>query len=563
MFGSASLASDPQSSDIPTLAPGTLFGGYRIAERIGTGGLAEVYAAKDLYAEREVAMKALRPEYCALPEFVERMKREAIVTTQLRHRNIVMCWAAGVAGRRPWLALERLHGVTLRQKVRQEGRLWPHDALSFVRQAALALDAAHRRGIVHRDIKPENLFIERQRLVLLDFGFAKADCHGSVTDPFATPGTIAYMAPEQILRKPAEPRTDLYALGICAYEALAGQHPFVSEPDAWPSDDVMAQFHLEDPPYPLTELIEGFPPSIWSVIEKCLSKNPNSRYADAQTLAAALLDQERKLTFEHPRTRYEDLSELWQSWRQIGCSRPVRTSPRPSAQLQDRNREVRAERPSANQDLRRGATALTVTASPCTRGSTSIRRTRGLIITLIDSDSDHCVGSWNSIYFMVWRHDTPVATAQRVRSGIVAFAKEHRRIGVVTLIEEPASLPPPDSRKVLAGLMDDVEDFVTRSAVVCEGTGFRAAAFRAASTGIALLANYSFPHRVFAQIDLGAPWLAEGMTEETGRRFHPEDIAVAVEEISGRGNSIPVPKSRYADASNGHESVGPRSRIDV
>jgi serine/threonine protein kinase len=304
MLASASSALDHESTDRPTLAPGTIFGGYRIDQRIGRGGIAEVFAAKELYAGREVALKTLRPEYCALPEFVERMKREAILTTQLRHRNIVMCFGAGVVGRRPWLALERLGGLTLRQKLQQSGPLWPHEVLSLVRQAAMGLHAAHRRGIVHRDIKPENLFIERQRLILLDFGFAKAESHGSVTDPFATPGTIAYMAPEQILRKPADPRTDLYALGICAYEALAGQHPFTNAPDVWPTDDVMAQFHLEDPPYPLTELIGGFPPAIWNIIEKCLSKDPTKRYPDAQRMAAALLDQERKLTRDPSHERF-------------------------------------------------------------------------------------------------------------------------------------------------------------------------------------------------------------------------------------------------------------------
>jgi serine/threonine protein kinase len=265
-----------ESRDAPSLAPGTTLAGYQIDQRIGAGGIAEVYAAKDTYSEREVALKTLRAKYCSLPEFVERMRREAIVTTQLRHRNIVMCWAAGLTHRRPWLALERLHGATLRQSL-QERPLWPHDVLSIMRQAAHALDAAHRHGIVHRDIKPENLFIERQRLVLLDFGFAKIECNGPATDPFVMPGTIAYMAPEQILHKPPDARTDLYALGICAYEALAGRHPFVNERDVWPSDDVMAQFHLEDPPYPLTELVEGFPPGIWSIVERCLSKNPSKR----------------------------------------------------------------------------------------------------------------------------------------------------------------------------------------------------------------------------------------------------------------------------------------------
>jgi hypothetical protein len=122
------------------------------------------------------------------------------------------------------------------------------------------------------------------------------------------------MAPEQILRKPADPRTDLYALGICAYEALAGQHPFTNAPDVWPTDDVMAQFHLEDPPYPLTDVFAGFPPSIWTVVAKCLSKNPSDRYADAQAMAAALSEQERFLMHEYPRWRFEDLSDLSHFW---------------------------------------------------------------------------------------------------------------------------------------------------------------------------------------------------------------------------------------------------------
>jgi hypothetical protein len=135
---------------------------------------------------------------------------------------------------------------------------------------------------------------------------------------------------------------------------------------------------------------------------------------------------------------------------------------------------------------------------------------------------------------MVWRRDTVASVARRVHAGIVQFARQHERIGVVTLIEERASLPPVDARKELAALMNEVEPFAVRSAVICEGTGFRAAAFRAASTGIALLANYSFPHRVFASIELGGAWLIKGLTEEMGAKYRVQEIGRAVNQIRGK-----------------------------
>jgi hypothetical protein len=155
-------------------------------------------------------------------------------------------------------------------------------------------------------------------------------------------------------------------------------------------------------------------------------------------------------------------------------------------------------------------------------------------IKIFESDEHHCVGSWGDIYVMVWRRDTVASTARRVHADIVAFARTHKRIGVVTLIEERASLPPADARKVLAALMNEGEPYTIRSAVVCEGTGFRAAAFRAASTGIALLANYSFPHRVFASVELGGAWLVKGVNEETGATYRVQEISRVVNQIRGK-----------------------------
>ncbi len=321
--------------DAPNLEPGTIVGHFRIDRYIGGGGLAEVYGAADLHTKREVAIKILKQQWCLGPEFVLRTQREGIVLAGLEHRNIVKCWEAGqleagpgVPHARPWLAIELLFGSTLYEELKESGRLWPHDAISLGRQLAQALDLAHSRDIIHRDITPANLFIDKRRrkpsdlrlveqwrLVVIDFGLSKVGGVESITDPNGAPGTVAYMAPEQFRRGPVDARTDVYAVGMCLYEAITGEHPFERRCSGVQSEETMAKYHLEESPPSLIHVFEGCPPSLSNLLDRCLSKDPKGRYQSMRALAADLHQEAEIAKVQYPRERFSDKSEVFEFWR--------------------------------------------------------------------------------------------------------------------------------------------------------------------------------------------------------------------------------------------------------
>ncbi|MBA3363848.1 MAG: serine/threonine protein kinase, partial [Actinobacteria bacterium] len=198
-----------------------------MVERIAAGGMGEVFRAHDAVLAREVAIKVLHRSLAGDPAFVDRFRREARAAAGLAHPNIVNVYDWGAVDGVYYMVMEYVRGPSVRHLLNEQGRMEPAQAAEILRQTLLALGHAHHEGFVHRDMKPENLLVTQEGAVkVADFGLARAYADGRVTQAGAVTGTVQYLAPEQIRGEPADPRSDLYSLGIVAYELLTGKLPF-------------------------------------------------------------------------------------------------------------------------------------------------------------------------------------------------------------------------------------------------------------------------------------------------------------------------------------------------
>ena len=224
-----------------------------MVERIAAGGMGEVFRAHDAVLAREVAVKVLHRSLAGDPAFVDRFRREARAAAGLAHPNIVAVYDWGAVDGVYYMVMEYVRGPSVRHLLNERGRLEPAQAAEILRQTLFALGHAHREGFVHRDMKPENLLVTQSGVVkVADFGLARAYADGRVTQAGAVTGTVQYLAPEQIRGEPADPRSDLYSLGIVAYELLTGKLPFTGE-----TAMAVAYKHLSDRvPAPSTNLPE-------------------------------------------------------------------------------------------------------------------------------------------------------------------------------------------------------------------------------------------------------------------------------------------------------------------
>jgi eukaryotic-like serine/threonine-protein kinase len=269
---------------------GSIVGRYRILDRLGEGGMGEVYRARDLTLERTVALKFLPRHLAADPEARARLVREARAASALDHPNVAAVFEIdttegapdGPAGGRLFIAMAHYAGETLKQKLGR-GPLPVQATIDFARQAADGLAAAHEAGIVHRDIKPANLLVtERAQLKVLDFGIAKL-AGSEATQEGVTVGTIAYMSPEQTRGGPVDARSDVWSLGVVLYEMLAGVRPFPAEDGA-----VLLHAIRHDEPPHLRDTRPDVPEALEKLIERCLRKNAEERYAHAGELLTDL-----------------------------------------------------------------------------------------------------------------------------------------------------------------------------------------------------------------------------------------------------------------------------------
>lgn len=263
------------------------FGGrYKVLERVGSGGMAEVYRARDELLGREVAVKVLSERLSQDRSFVERFRREAQSAANLNHPNIVSLYDYGSEGSSYYIVMEFIEGRSLAEIIAEDAPLLPERAAEIASDVAAALERAHSSGIVHRDIKPGNIMVTSSgQTKVTDFGIARAIGPGdqTMTQTGMVIGTASYLSPEQAQGDPVDARSDVYSLGIVLYEMLAGRPPFAGETPL-----AVAYKHVREDATRLSDVNADVPPSLEAVVMKALSKNPANRYAHAGEMRSDL-----------------------------------------------------------------------------------------------------------------------------------------------------------------------------------------------------------------------------------------------------------------------------------
>ena len=257
---------------------------YRVVRLIGTGGMASIWAADDAVLGRAVAIKVLAEQYLEQPRFVARFEREARTAALLSgHPHVVTIYDVGEAGGRPFIVMEHLAGGTLAERM-AAGRPGRADVMRWLREAASALDFAHEKRVVHRDVKPRNLlFDDRDRLVVADFGIARAAFEESLTATNELLGTAAYISPEQALGEPATAASDRYALAVVAFETLTGGLPFGGGTVV----EIAHRRTTLDPPR-ASERSPGLPAEVDEVLLRALAREPAERWPTATGFVESL-----------------------------------------------------------------------------------------------------------------------------------------------------------------------------------------------------------------------------------------------------------------------------------
>jgi eukaryotic-like serine/threonine-protein kinase len=258
-------------------------GRYRVLNRLGSGGMADVYCAEDLQLGRRVAVKLLHRRFAEDAQFVERFRREASSAAGLQHPNIVGIFDRGAWDGTYYIAMEFVEGRTLKDIVREKGPAPPDAAVDITLQILRAARFAHNRGVVHRDIKPHNVLIDTDgRVRVADFGIARAGT-SDMTETGSIMGTAQYLSPEQAQGRPVDARSDLYSIGVVLYELITGRVPFDAE-----SPVTVALMQVNEPPTPPRAIVPEIPPALETIVLRALEKDPARRFADADEFIAAL-----------------------------------------------------------------------------------------------------------------------------------------------------------------------------------------------------------------------------------------------------------------------------------
>ncbi|MEL7634934.1 MULTISPECIES: Stk1 family PASTA domain-containing Ser/Thr kinase [Sporomusa] len=260
----------------------TLDDRYTILERIGGGGMADVYRAHDKLLDRSVAVKVLRSQFTDDEEFVSRFRREAQAAARLSHPNIVNIYDVGLDEQAYYIIMEYISGETLKDKIEREAPLPVETAVRIAIEIAEALEHAHQNNLVHCDIKPHNILVTRSgRIKVTDFGIARAVTSSTMTNSGTIIGSVHYFSPEQAKGSAVGAKSDIYSLGIVLYEMLTGHVPFAGE-----SPISIALKHIQEDPKPPRELNPEIPPLVEAIIMKAIHKDPAARFSDIGEMIA-------------------------------------------------------------------------------------------------------------------------------------------------------------------------------------------------------------------------------------------------------------------------------------
>src|SRR5215831_1715092 len=261
-----------------------LAGKYRIDRELGRGGMATVFLAIDEQRDRSVALKVLHPDLAATLGS-DRFEREVKLASKLQHPHILSVYDSGDAGGQLWYTMPFVQGESLRDRMSREGQLPIRDAMRIARESALALDYAHRNGVVHRDIKPENILLSDGQAIVADFGIARAvaDEHGLTQTGMAV-GTPGYMSPEQATgERTLDARTDIYALGCVLYEMIVGEPPITG-----PNAQAIIARKMTETPRSLTTVRNTVPPALSQLVDTMVARAAADRPESAKVVATAL-----------------------------------------------------------------------------------------------------------------------------------------------------------------------------------------------------------------------------------------------------------------------------------
>jgi serine/threonine protein kinase, bacterial len=260
---------------------------YRIDAMIATGGMSSVYRGLDLRLDRPVACKVMESRYAGDQQFLARFQREARAVARLKDPGLVAVYDQGFGDHGAGLAylvMELIEGGTLRELLRERGPMPPHAVAAVLAPILGGLAAAHRAGLVHRDIKPENVLISDDGEVkIADFGLVRAVAEAKITSTSVILGTAAYLSPEQVSTGDASPRSDVYGVGILAYELLTGVTPFTGD-----SALAVAYQRMDSDVPPPSAAIVGVPPQFDELVTRATRRDPDERYADAAAMSAEL-----------------------------------------------------------------------------------------------------------------------------------------------------------------------------------------------------------------------------------------------------------------------------------
>ncbi len=251
---------------------------YEIIDKVGSGGMADVYKAKCHRLNRYVAIKILKPEYSSDKNFVMKFRGEAQSAAGLSHPNIVSVYDVGDDDGLYYIVMELVEGITLKRFIERKGRLDIKEAVGIAIQIAQGMEAAHDNHIIHRDIKPQNIIISRDgKVKVADFGIAKAPSSNTVTQNAV--GSVHYLSPEQARGGYSDERSDIYSLGVTLYEMLCGQVPFAGD-----NSVSVALSHIQNEATPISAINPNVPHSVDQIVQKCMQKKPERRYTSASEL---------------------------------------------------------------------------------------------------------------------------------------------------------------------------------------------------------------------------------------------------------------------------------------